>query len=365
MDKLDKKYASIPKTLKDLNIWCCYNDILSDTDKDKSDDEIKKITKSPRDLKGNYLKWQSKDRFFTFNECLDSIRSGFNSGLGIIVKPSVGIMVIDYDNCIKGYKSIDKLGLKLPIFKDEVKDRVIRDLQLLNSYSEISPSGKGIHIYIIANYDINTNKQDGLGIEIYNNHFMRVSGDVLDGYYELEDTTAELEQLIKLYGLDKLENIQIKDHIIKGKHNIYKQILEKKFFYKNSKSDTEILDIMFNSKSGKFLKKLYYNDISDVEYIKHKRNSTYYKNNIQLYEKDKLKSIDPSNSGKSFTLILNLLHYCYGDIKAVKRLFKNSKLCRDDYLQNLYNNGKADKIDSQFIPRAIQYYNNYSDEIFK
>lgn len=364
MDKLDSKYASIPKALKGLKIWCCYNDILSDADKDKSDDEIKKVIKSPRDLKGNSLKWKSKDRFYSFNECLDSIRKGFNSGLGIIIKPKIGIMVLDYDNCIKEYKKIDKLGLEIPILKDDVKDRITRDLNLLNSYSEISPSGKGLHIYIIANYDINTNKQKGLGIEIYNNHFIRVTGNIFNNYDELEDKTAELEQLIKLYGLDHLKDVEIKENIIKGKHNIYKEELESKFYYKNNKSDADIIDIMFNSKSGSFLKSLFYNSLSDDEYIKHQKASNYYQQHIKDYEVNKIKSIDTSNSGKSFTLILNLIHYCYGDIKAVKRIFIKSKLCRDDYLIKNRDNGKADIIDNQFIPKAIKYYYNFSDELF-
>ena len=130
-------------------------------------------------------------------------------------------MVIDYDNCIKGYKKIDKLGLNIPLLKEDVKDRITRDLNLLNSYCEISPSGYGLHIYLVANYDININKQEGLGIEIYNNHFIRVSGNIYNNYDSLEDKTAELEQLIKLYGLDALKNVDIKDNIIKGKHNIY------------------------------------------------------------------------------------------------------------------------------------------------
>jgi len=364
LQELDKKYTHIPKALKDLKIWCCYNDIISDADKDKSEDEIKKIIKSPRDLKGNYLKWKSKNTFYSYKECLESIRKGFNNGIGIIVKPKTGIMVIDYDNCIKGYKKIDKLGLNIPLLKEDVKDRITRDLNLLNSYCEISPSGYGLHIYLVANYDININKQEGLGIEIYNNHFIRVSGNIYNNYDSLEDKTAELEQLIKLYGLDALKNVDIKDNIIKGKHNIYKKELESKFYYKNNKDDADIINIMFNSKKGKFLKDLFYDTISDADYINIKKLSKYYQKNIKDYEITKIKSIDASNSGKSFTLILNLLHYCYGDIKAVKRIFKKSKLCRDDYLIKNRDNGKADIIDSQFIPQAIKYYYNYSDELF-
>ena len=110
---------------------------------------------------------------------------------------------------------------------------------------------------------------------------------------------------------------------------------------------------MFNSKKGNFLKKLYNNTITDEEFIK---------------EKTKHFKDDVSNSGKSFTLILYLLDYCYGDIKAVKRLYVKSGLCRDDYLQPKYaydsktKKYTKDKIDYCFIPKAIKYYFNYRTE---
>ena len=80
----------------------------------------------------------------------------------------------------------------------------------------------------------------------------------------------------------------------------------------------------------------------------------------ELYNK-----IDTSNSGKSYTLIMNLLHFSYGDLRRVKELFIKSALCKDDYLDKRYldrnNKYKLDKIDSQFIPRAIINYNNYNE----
>ena len=71
--------------------------------------------------------------------------------------------------------------------------------------------------------------------------------------------------------------------------------------------------------------------------------------------------VDISDSGKSITLIMHLLHFSYGDIKAVRELFIKSPLCKDDYLDKNYDNHKMDKIDSQFIPYAIINYINYSE----
>lgn len=346
MDNIDARYKDIPSFLKNKKIWLCYDDI------NYSGDDAK----APRDLKGH--KASINNRLFSYNECLASVKNGVNSGLGIVVKPKQGLIVIDYDNCIKGYKKMDNLGLEIPLFNKDASDRVNRDINLIKSYTEISPSGKGIHIYLLANYNINVKTDD---IEIYNNHFIRVSGNSLNNYYDLEDKTAEIEQLIKLYGLDKVKDAEIKDNILNSKGNYYKEMLDDKFTknnvrYQNKYTDKQILDTMFKSKNGGDLQRLYYNFMSASEYKNFKSDKEHIKD---------ISDIDTSNSGKSITLLMYLLHFSYGDIKAVKRLFKNSGLCKSEYLKLKYNNHKSDKIDFIDIPKAIIFYKNYSDELFK
>ena len=341
----ENKYKNIPKILKDLNIWLCY------------DDRDKENPKAPRDIEGKIHSINS--RLYSFNQCINSIKRGKNSGLGIVCKNN-GIVCIDYDKCIKDYEYNSKYGITRAVFKDqETEDRILRDLKLIDSYTEISPSGNGLHIYLIANADItiNTNKND---IEIYTNKFIRVSGNLYNEflYNDLsEDKTDKLEQLIGLYGLDTSDNIIGNDVINKKLRTIYTDILLKKFKYTNSYTNKEILNSMFNSKKGDLLKKLYYNTISDAELLELKGLS-------DVSEVDKAK-IDKSNSGKSITLILHLLHFSYGDIRAVKELFIKSALCKDDYLIKKYkdknNKSKLDKIDSQFIPYAIINYINFSE----
>lgn len=341
MDNLNFNYNNIPSILKNMNIWLCY---------DARDD---KNPKAPRDLKGKLHSINGK--LFTFNQCLESVENGFNSGLGIVLKNN-GIVCIDYDNCIKDYEYNSKYGISRVVFKDaSTENRILRDLKIIDSYTEISPSGKGLHIYLIANasIDINTNKND---IEIYTNKFIRVSGNLYNEYiYNMmyEDKTSELEQIIDLYNLNTSDNIIKNDVINKKRDTIYTDILLKKFKYTNRYINKEILETMFNSKKGDLLKKLYDNNISDTEFLDLKGLS-------KASEVDKAK-VDLSNSGKAITLIMHLLHFSYGDLKAVKELFIKSNLCKDDYLIKKYNNHKLDKIDSQFIPYAIINYYNYSE----
>lgn len=346
-------YNNIPQILKDMDIWLCYDSRDKESYKQLSNREIEDNKKKPRDLTGKPHSINGK--LFNFNECIESIKKGYNSGLGLVINnKSGGLVVIDYDKVLKDIEVNDKLGYIKPIFKDaETEQRVLRDINLFKSYTEISPSNTGIHIYLIANTTINTNQQHhkdpNKQIEVYSSKkFIRVS-ETQVFYEDIEDNTDNMEQFIKWYDLDK-SDAEIKTSVINTRFNIYKSILDKWFLDDNKFNDADILKTMFNSKKGKYLKRLYYNDLSDAEFIDYKGNRD---------------NIDTSNSGKAFTLIMHLLFYSYGDLGAVKRLFIKSALCKDDYLKIKYGYDSKkkrytkDKIDYCFIPRAIYYFKNY------
>lgn len=355
-------YDYIPIQLKELNNWCCYDARDKESYKNLSDREINNYKKCPRDLKGNVLySWINKG--FTFNECIKSIKDGFNSGIGLILKNN-GIVVIDYDNCIKDVEISDKYGYTKPIFKDAITEQQItEDINNLKSYCELSPSGKGIHIILLTDIKDLWITQP---IEIYSyKKFIRFSGnDVFN--FDLNYANNELLELIDKY---KINTSQAKQ--LRFNKSIYKDFLKQNFKYANGKSDNDILDILFNGKNGDFIKSLYYDSINDADYIKYKQNkiNKHLKNNVISKQRQEhlLNSIDVSNSGKSYTLIMYLIDACYGDIDAVKRIFKKSALCKKDYLKPKYKEqdnklSKIDKID-YMIKKTItgQEYNRYKN----
>ena len=344
---MQDRFSAIPKILKDLSIWCCYDDRDKDYFKDLSDKEINQERKAPRDIKGKKCNYNTKT--FTFNECVKSIELGINNGLGISMQ-NKGLICIDYDNCISDYKIDDKLGLEIPIINDKDRERILRDINLLDSYTEISPSGKGIHIIFMANENIKVNiKRDN--IEIYTNHFIRLSGKLFNEYLynTIEDKTSAFNEFLDNYNIELSSDDVGKKSIIKLKDNHYKTLLNKNFKYINTYTNSEIKNTMFNSKKGKLLKKLYDNTITDDEFYKLKSDKA-------LKDKDK---IDTSDSGKAITLLFNLFDFCYGDIDAVYQIFKGSALCKDKYLKKVYSNHSEDIITNQFIPYVIINYINY------
>ena len=284
---------------------------------------------------------------------MDSINKGFNSGLGIALNNN-GVVCIDYDNCIMGYDTshFNKYGIVIPNLKGAVKDRILRDINLLNSYTEVSPSCKGIHIYFLANNNIKVNiKRDD--IEIYTDHFIRVSTYTFDDIHIFfGDRTTELIELLKLYDIDTSDNKTFGNKsAIQKIGNVYEKVLLREFTDTNKYNAREIKETMFNSKKGKLLKKLYDNTITDDEFYK-------LKNKLDASDEVKAK-IDTSDSGKAITLIMHLFDFSYGDIEMVYKLFKDSALCKDKYLQKKYANHTEDIIKNVFIPYAIANYKNY------
>lgn len=365
-------YNNIPKFLTDLNIWMCYDDRDKPSYKNLSDRVINQKKKTARDLTGKIVGKNSKT--YSFNECLESIKNGINSGIGIVLKN--GLTCIDYDDVIKSVEIDKEYGFKKVYFKDDASDRITRDINLINSYTEISPSGKGIHIYFLSNSKINTRTSE---IEIYTNQFIRVSGDAYNDvmFNEFEDRTSELDTLLKNY---KFTSIKYNKSGTSGIDVINMDSTEYKKALKrlpilfngldNHYEDADNLKKMFRGVKGTYLKKLYNNDLSDADYLNYKNKYKTYtffrdvgKIRISKEYLDRLNedAVDITNSGKSFTLIMYLIYYCYGDIKAVKRIFKSSALCRADYLKCNYGKDlKYDKIDYLFIPKAVYYFNIYN-----
>ena len=130
---------NIPLEMRDKNTWCVWKN---------------KIPYSPRTLKN--AKANDESTFSDFDTAYRVYKNNQYQGIGFGLFHN--ICVIDIDHCI------DERGN----FSDLAKDLLNR----FNSYAETSPSGKGVHIYFIADdfsydkevYYINNHK---LGLEVY------------------------------------------------------------------------------------------------------------------------------------------------------------------------------------------------------
>ena len=315
-DYLDSIKKNIPNSIKDLNIFLCYDDRDKPSYTQYDSKRIEKLKKQPRDLKGRPYPFNK--RCFTFNECIESIKNGFNSGVGVVVDSD--LVGLDLDNCIKGYKKIDKLGLEIPIFTDAVAELVSK---LNDSYIEISQSGKGLHCLVYSSVAVAKEiKNDNISLEIYSNksHYLRLSGNVINAsdVEILDKTDVMLEIYSKFFDIE--DSKQVNDKAFKDSGISFRDDDFKRQFngLTNKYDEMQILDNMFRI-GGAFYHKLYNNELTSDDIDKY--NASRKGRGLK----------DTSNSGLSVLLILNLMYYSYGDLDIVYSLFRKSKLYKSDY----------------------------------
>lgn len=157
------------------------------------------------------------------------------SGIGFVITEADNICCVDVDHVITDSGAYTLQASEM--------------LETFNSYSELSQSGEGLHIFINA-------KKPGVkckknGIEIYSkSRFIAMTGNVLFDYpATIEERQAELDSVYLKY-LNEPEEL-------KGQTSTQRQNL--------NFSDTEIIDKARKAKNGEEFSRLYDGKISDAE----------------------------------------------------------------------------------------------------
>jgi len=126
-------------------------------------------------------------KYPTAVQCMEH---GLAKGIGYEFNAQ-GIYGIDLDHVI------DKNGVIMPEAREIIEQ--------LNSYTEISPSRRGIHIFVTAdNINLTRHRRQGGFVEIYDRaRYFRVTGNVYEGFDRMADRAVELLRLHDQYLLPK------------------------------------------------------------------------------------------------------------------------------------------------------------------
>lgn len=189
--QLNIDLENIPDEMKGLPQWICWKA------KQRGGGKITKIPINPLD--GTYAKTNDPTTWSCFEDAETSYRSHGSDGVGFVFTERDDFIGIDLDECIdpdSGEIDLDA-------------ERVIRQMQ---SYTEISPSGRGVHIIVkgkLPGAGKNTDK-----IEIYDEkRYFTITGNLLDGSISaIENRNDELQELYQRVS-DQLEKTP-KDEII-------------------------------------------------------------------------------------------------------------------------------------------------------
>lgn len=150
-DKQTLFHSNIPEELKALKQWCVYRG-----------------DKAPRSPRGGFCKSNDESTWASFDECLQAVEERKFDGLGFFLKkPYFGVDIDKADEEVEAYKRGEFVGRTGDI------------IQTMNSYTEISKSGKGIHI--ICKGELYGDKHRKNNLEIYQEgRYFIMTGNVIE-----------------------------------------------------------------------------------------------------------------------------------------------------------------------------------------
>jgi len=255
------KYAAIPDSLKSLPQWVCYRTAS------RGNGKLAKIPVDPKTL--NDAKANDPSTWATFSEAVAAAERHNLAGVGI--EFANGIFGVDLDGVI------DAAGNLTPEAADIVAT--------LDSYTEYSPSGSGLHI--LCRGSIPAGRRRKGAVEIYESgRFFTVTGRPFGTVRELQERTQEAAKVHSKY----IEPQQAQE--------------SPRTAQRGPESDHDILQKAFASRNGSEIRALWNGDTS---------------------------AQGGDHSAADLALVNHLCYWTNGDAEAIDRLFRASGLMRDKW----------------------------------
>lgn len=175
-------FQDIPYELQKLRQWVLWS---YEERPDKKNGGTK-LTKVPKQVDGNNASPTYKGTWSSFSAAKHVMQEyGFN-GIGFVFTAEDDFIGVDIDACVDDKGNISEFAKKV--------------IDALDSYTEFSPSGKGVHIIIQGALPEGFKKgmrNDELGIEIYSEgRYFTFTGDKENGNNVVIERTEELAELV-------------------------------------------------------------------------------------------------------------------------------------------------------------------------
>ena len=154
---LSERIPNIPDELKKINQWVGWR---------YAQNKDGKKTKIPIDARTG-RKASSTDPN-TWSDLSTVLASTYRfDGIAIVLTKDLGIVGIDLDNCLDDAGQLSEFATKI--------------VKRMNGYTEISPSGRGLKIFVRGNLPGRGRKKPEHGFEIYDNaRVMTITGNRYD-----------------------------------------------------------------------------------------------------------------------------------------------------------------------------------------
>jgi putative DNA primase/helicase len=172
-------YNNIPDILKRARCWVCWQAKPGDNGK------VDKIPINPKN--GNFAKSNNPKTWDNFNTAIAGVKRFNLSGIGFMFGGNE-FFGVDIDKCRN--KDTGELS--------DIAKYIISEL---DSYTEISPSGTGIHIICKGKLPEGGRRSQEYGLEMYDTgRFFTVTGNILDdAHCDVEDRTEQVARIHEKY----------------------------------------------------------------------------------------------------------------------------------------------------------------------
>lgn len=166
------QFDKVPEEIKELKAWVCWK---KEVDPSRPNG-FKKLPINPST--GFNARSNEPLTWTDFDTAYNKMLAMKYDGIGFMFSGS-GYVGIDIDHCMKDGELSD--------FAQEI-------ISTLHSYTEVSPSGEGIHIICKGTMPTGGNRNDSKGLEMYaRGRYFTVTGNVLQGYETICDCQDEIE----------------------------------------------------------------------------------------------------------------------------------------------------------------------------
>ena len=171
--------TALPGELRDLSQWVCWR-------LEKRDGKLTKVPYSP--TSGDKARCNDPGTWGSFAEARETALAEDYAGIGFVFTTNDLFSGLDLDGCVNPET-------------DEVEPWAAEILHEINSYTEISPSGRGLHVIVRAELPEGRRRNDR--VEMYDRgRFFTMTGRLLPGApASIEERQEELQRLhTRLFG---------------------------------------------------------------------------------------------------------------------------------------------------------------------
>lgn len=217
-------FDNVPQELRNLPQWVLWK---YEIDKDGKKTKILKRANNPK-VNASSTKSSTWD---TFNRAMISYKANQVDGIGFVTTAEDGIVGIDLD--VKGDEQMEKESQEI--------------IAKMDSYTEVSPSGDGYHIFLLGQK--NTTKCRRGGVECYeHSRFFTITGNVVGQNTKINPRQEQLDEFTEKYLFQATREAQAPITPTPVSFN-----------------DEEILRLMFSAANGVRVESLYNGDDSDYD----------------------------------------------------------------------------------------------------